>query len=277
MQNKYKVHPLRANLLAVATALLLWTPAAPPLAALVMWVSIGWLFITALLLDFSHRRSRGGLPWQLLPGVLLIGLIAAAPQRHMLLVWAWVALFMLPQPHWVATFNLSGMLLGMVLILPHLGLPAWTLMLLSLIVLCLIATARANQLTLIRGDLRRRLRLIPELNFWTREQLLLDLKREQHRCEREAVHGELVVFRVRRRQLWPLARRLCRLLYGFENAYRVDGRTLAAILFAPSPQEGEKRRRRLDAALPHQALGQSIALANIQLESLDLHALAETS
>ncbi|WP_311949209.1 hypothetical protein [Halomonas piscis] len=64
----------------------------------------------------------------------------------------------------------------------------------------------------------------------------------------------------------------------FESAYRVDGRTLAAILFAPSPGEGEKRRRRLTAALAGPVLGQSsLSLADLRLEALDLNALAAAS
>lgn len=276
MQNKYKVHPLRANLLAVAVALVLWTPAAPPAAALMLWVSVGWLFITALLLDFSHRHSRGGLPWQLLPGALLVGLVAAAPQRHMLLVWAWVALFMLPQPHWVAAFNLSGMLLSMAMILPRLGLPTGTLMLCTLIILCLVAMSRARQLTLINGDILKRLRLMPGINFWAREQLLRDLQREAVRCERESIHGELILFHVRRRQLWPLAQRLCHLLYDFENAYRFDTRTLAVILLSRSPHEGAQRRRRLTQAFPDNAVRQYVTLADVRLEPLDLQALSDS-
>ena len=81
MQSKYKISLLRASLLAAAVALALWTPMAPPAAALLLWLSVGWLFITALVLDFSHRRSPG-LPWQMLAGTLLLGLIAAAPEMH---------------------------------------------------------------------------------------------------------------------------------------------------------------------------------------------------
>ncbi|MDN6179645.1 MAG: hypothetical protein L0I84_01365 [Halomonas subglaciescola] len=273
MPNKYKVHPLRANLLAVAVVLVLWTPAAPPAAALVLWISVSWLFITALLLEFSHRRARGVLPWQLFPGILLIGLIAAAPERHVLLVWAWIALFMLPQPNWVAAFNISGMLLSMILIAPLLSAPTWVLMLLTLGVLCLVAISRARQLTLINGDILQRLRLMPGLNLWAREQLLRDLKREQLRCEREAIHGELLLFHLKRRQLWPMVPRLCQLIYGFENAYRVDTNTLAAILLSRSPAEALERRQRLIAAFPPNTTSQYVELTDIETDPLDLHAL----
>ncbi|MEC8901488.1 MAG: hypothetical protein VYB92_06565, partial [Pseudomonadota bacterium] len=110
MQSKYKISLLRASLLAAAVALALWTPMAPPAAALLLWLSVGWLFITALVLDFSHRRSPG-LPWQMLAGTLLLGLIAAAPERHALLIWAWGAVFMLPQHRWAAIFNACAAML----------------------------------------------------------------------------------------------------------------------------------------------------------------------
>jgi|AntDeeMinimDraft_4_1070355.scaffolds.fasta_scaffold02049_2 hypothetical protein len=276
MPNKYKVHPLRINLLAVAAVLALWTPSAPPAAALVLWISISWLFITALLIEFSHRRAHG-LPWQLFPGMLLIGLIAAAPERHVLLVWAWVAFFMLPQPYWVTTFNISGMLLSMILITPQLGLPTWAFMLLTLCILCLIAMSRARQLTLINGDILQRLRLMPGFNLWAREQLLRDLKREQLRCERESIHGELLLFHVKRRQLWPMAPKLCHLIYGFENAYRFDAHTLATILLSRSPSEAAERRQLLAAAFPSSAISQYIELADIELDPLDLHTLNTVS
>ena len=50
MQNKYKIRLLRANLFAAALALASWTYMAQPAAALVLWLSVGWLFVTALLL-----------------------------------------------------------------------------------------------------------------------------------------------------------------------------------------------------------------------------------
>jgi hypothetical protein len=272
MQSKYKIQLLRGNLLAAALVLALWTPAAPPKAALVLWLSVGWLLMTAMLLDFSHRRARG-VPWQLLPGALLVGLIAAAPERHSLLIWAWAALIMLPQMNWVAAFNVSGMALSLVLIAPQLSPPSWWLMALSLGVLSLLALSRARQLTDMNGTIRQRLRLIPGFNLWAREQLLRDLPIEQTRCEREGIHGELIILRVKRQKLWHVARRLCEQTYYFENVYRLNGTALATLLLSPSPKEAKGRRERLLAELPDILDNRSIELIEIETDPLDLNHL----
>ncbi|SNY95821.1 hypothetical protein [Halomonas sp. hl-4] len=262
MQNKYKIRLLRANLLAAAVALALWTPAAPPSAALVLWLSVGWLFITALLLDFSHRYSRGR-PWQLLPGALLLGLIAVAPERHGLLIWAWAALFMLPQMSWVAAFNISAGLLSAVLIAPQLSSPAWLLMVVSLTILCLLALARAQQLIDMNGAIRQRLRLIPGLNLWAGEQLIRDIHREQTRCAREGIYGELLVVHVKRHQLWPTAKKLCELTHDFENVYRLNGTTLATLMLSRSALEAQDRSQTISTALPDNTAIDPIELMDV--------------
>ncbi|NYS62186.1 hypothetical protein [Vreelandella salicampi] len=269
MQSKYKIQLLRGNLLTVAVVLALWTAAAPPKVALVLWLSVGWLLMTAMLLDFSHRRARG-VPWQLLPGVLLVGLIAAAPERHSLLIWAWAALFMLPQMNWVAAFNVSGMALSLVLIAPQLSPPSSWLMTLSLGILSLLALSRARQLTDMNGTIRQRLRLIPGFNLWAREQLLRDLPTEQTRCEREGIHGELLILRIKRQKLWPVARQLCEQTYYFENVYRLNSTTLATLLLSRSPKEAKGRRERLLAELPDVMDNRSIELIDIETNSLNL-------
>jgi hypothetical protein len=276
MQSKYKVRLLRANLLAAAVVLALWTPAAPPAAALVLWVSVSWLFITALLLEFNHRRARG-LPWQLLPGTLLIGLIAAAPERHALLIWAWCALFMLPQIDWVAAFNISGALLSWVLLAPQLSTPAWGLMLVTLCLLCLLAVSRARQFIHINGAILQRLRLIPGVNLWAQEQLLRDITRERLRCERDGLYGELVIFYVKRRQLWPFAQTLCQLTYRFEHAYRLDATTLATLLLSRSEQEAAQRRQRLLDALPARVGSQYVSLAALEHALTDVEQLKQSA
>ncbi|SDN87128.1 hypothetical protein [Vreelandella arcis] len=265
MQNKYKIRLLRTNLLAAAMALALWTPAAPPSAALLLWLSVGWLFITALLLDFSHRHSRGR-PWQLLPGALLLGLIATAPERHGLLIWAWAALFMLPQMSWVAAFNISAGLLSAVLVAPQLSTPAWLLMVISLAILCVLALARAQQLIDMNGAIRQRLRLIPGLNLWAGEQLVRDIHREQTRCAREGVYGELLVVHVKRHQLWTTAKKLCELTHDFENVYRINGATLATLMLSRSALETHDRYRLMVDSLPD----------NITIEALELMDVAPT-
>ncbi|OJA04784.1 hypothetical protein [Halomonas sp. QHL1] len=274
MQSKYKIRLLRANLLAAAVALALWTPATPPAAALVLWLSVGWLFITALILDFSHRHSRG-LPWQIVPGALLLGLIAAAPERHSILIWAWAAMLMLPQNNWVAAFNLSAALISAVMVAPLLDAPAFILLICSLLVLGLLALSRAQQLIDMNGSIRQRLRLIPGLNLWAGEQLLRDISREQTRCEREGVHAELFILHVKRHQLWPTAQKLCELTYDFENVYRLSSTTLVTLILARSPKEASQRRSRLLADLPDNITSEHLELIDIEPATLSVFEISK--
>ncbi|EHJ92026.1 hypothetical protein [Vreelandella boliviensis] len=269
MQSKYKIRLLRANLLAAAVALALWTPATPPAAALVLWLSVGWLFITALILDFSHRHSRG-LPWQIVPGALLLGLIASAPERHSILIWAWAAMLMLPQNNWVAAFNLSATLISFVMVAPLLDGPAFILLICSLLVLGLLALSRAQQLIDMNGSIRQRLRLIPGLNLWAGEQLLRDISREQTRCEREGVHAELFILHIKRHQLWPTAQKLCELTYDFENVYRLSSTTLVTLILARSPKEASQRRSLLLADLPDNITSEHLELIDIEPATLSV-------
>lgn len=274
MQSKYKISPLRATLFAAAVVLAFWAPTAPLAAAIALWLAVAWLFITALLLDFSHRRSRG-LPWQLLAGTLLLSLIAVAPERHLLLIWAWGAVFMLPQPRWVATFNVCAALLACLIIQPLLTLPEWCLLVASLGTLCLLAMARTYLLVHLSSTMRQRLRLIPGLNLWAGEQLLRDLTKEQTRSEREAIHAEVLVIHLRLHQLWPAAHKLCSLVYSFENVYRLNATTLATLILSKTPREAEHRRHLLCAALPEHAVCQPMPLMELELEALTLEALAQ--
>ncbi|NVF14749.1 hypothetical protein [Vreelandella maris] len=269
MQSKYKIRLLRANLLAAAVALALWTPATPPAAALVLWLSVGWLFITALMLDFSHRRSRG-LPWQLVPGVLLVALIAAAPERHSILIWAWAAMLMLPQNNWVAAFHLSAALVSSVMVAPQLEKPEFILLLCCLLVLGLLALSRAQQLIDMNGSIRQRLRLIPGLNLWAGEQLLRDIAREQTRCEREGIHAEVFILHVKRHQLWPTAQKLCELTHDFENVYRLSSTALVTLLLARSPKEAAQRRSLLLADLPDNITSEYLELIDIEPATLSV-------
>tara|TARA_R110001606_G_scaffold23975_3_gene79964 strand:- start:3329 stop:4081 length:753 start_codon:yes stop_codon:yes gene_type:complete len=235
----------------------------------VLWLSIGWLFITALMLDFSHRHSRG-LPWQIVPGALLLGLIAAAPERHGILIWAWAAMLMLPQNNWVAAFNLSAGLISAVMVAPLLDGPAFLLLMCSLLVLGLLALSRAQQLIDMNGSIRQRLRLIPGLNLWPGEQLLRDISREQTRCEREGVHAELFILHVKRHQLWPMAQKLCELTYDFENVYRLSSTTLVTLILARSPKEASQRRSRLLANLPDNITSEHLELIDIEPATLSV-------
>ncbi len=267
MQSKYKIRLLRANLLAAAVALALWIPSSPTDAAVGLWLAIGWLLMTALVLDFSHRRSRG-LPWQVVPGLLLVGLIAAAPERHGMLIWAWAAMLMLPQKRWVTAFNLCAALVSSVMVATLMDGPAFVLLLCSLLALGLLALTRAQLLIDINGSIRQRLRLIPGLNLWPGEQLLRDIPRDQTRCEREGIHAEVLILHVRRRQLWPTAQKLCELTHVFENVYRLDGTTLATLMLSRSPSEAAQRRSQLLADMPANTISKHWALIDIEAATL---------
>ncbi|NYS77909.1 MULTISPECIES: hypothetical protein [Halomonadaceae] len=274
MQSKYKIRLLRANLLAAAIVLALWTPATPPAAALVLWLSVGWLCITALMLDFSHRRSRG-LPWQLVPGALLVALIAAAPERHSILIWACAAMLMLPQNNWVAAFNLSAALVSSVMVAPQLEKPEFILLLCCLLVLGLLALSRAQQLIDMNGSIRQRLRLIPGLNLWAGEQLLRDITREQTRCEREGIHAEVFILHVKRHQLWPAAQKLCELTHDFENVYRLSSTALVTLILARSPKEAAQRRSLLLADLPDNITSEYLKLIDIEPSTLSVFEMSK--
>ena len=272
MQSKYKVNLLRANLLAAAVVLAFLAMQLTSNALLVAWLSVSWLFVSALLLDFSHRRT-GNLPWQLLPGALLTALLVSAPQQNSMLVWAWAALFMLPQSSWVIVINLCSAMLSLMFILPTLSHPEGWLITVTLVIVSLLSLARARQLLCINGAIRQRFRLIPGLNLWAREQLIRDLPREQIRCEREGIYAELVIFRLRRHQLWQTARDLCLLTYHFENVYRLNGTTVATLLLSRSQSEGSERRQRLLQAIPDKLACHFIGLIDIETSGLDVDAL----
>ncbi|MGY4876366.1 hypothetical protein ACLUEY_00600 [Vreelandella aquamarina] len=272
MQSKYKVNLLRANLLAAAVALAFLAMELTSNALLMVWLSVSWLFASALLLDFSHRRT-GSLPWQLLPGALLTALLVSAPQQNSMLVWAWAALFMLPQSSWVIAINLFSALLSLVFILPTLSHPEGWLITVTLVIVSLLSLARARQLLCINGAIRQRFRLIPGLNLWAREQLIRDLPREQIRCEREGIYAELVILRLRRHQLWQTARDLCLLTYHFENVYRLNGTVVATLLLSRSQSEGSERRQRLLQAIPDKLACHVIELIDIETSELDVDAL----
>lgn len=273
MHSKYKIRLLRANLFTAAIVLALLTLGAPPAAVLVLWFSVGWLFITALLLDFSHRRSQG-LPWQMLAGGLLLCLIAADPERHSILIWAWAAVCMLPQNRYAAVFNSCAALLSCALLTPLLSLSQWLLLLLSLSILSFVAISRTRQLVTMNDAIRQRLRLSPGLNLWAGEQLLRDLIREQKRSKREAIYAELLVIQVKRHQLWSTAQQLCEHCHAFENVYRLNSYTLAILLLSRTPQEGTQRRAKLLGTFDTTAY-QAISLAELELSNISLETLIQ--
>ncbi|MBZ0329136.1 hypothetical protein KZO25_02255 [Halomonas sp. ANAO-440] len=245
MQSKYKVGLMRLNLLVAALLLALLAYRTELFAsALLLWLAVAWLTVTASLLEFSHRRPAT-VPWQLLPGLLLAGLLWTDPERHALWIWGWPALLMLPQPRWMLglTFILAGLtwwsLIGV------LGFEQSLFSGLLLLTLMLLGLARNLQLQPQRLASRQRVRLAPGLPLWTAHQLATDLRRERARCRREGVHGELLLLGTSRHQLWPLAQDLCRQTHDFETCYRLNQRTLAALLLSRDQEQARSRRKAL--------------------------------
>lgn len=280
MQSKYKIgksiHRIglfRGNLLLAAFLLALLAATADTLpGALLLWLAAGWLGITASLLEFSHRRPAM-LPWQLLPGLLLTGLLWTEPDRYPLWLWAWAVLIMLPQPRWLITLTaLLALLSGWSLLT---WLPWDQAMLSGLVLIGLMALGLARQYGLqhLHGQARQRMRLIPELRLWPREQLESDLVRERSRAQREEVHAELLLLRTKRHQLWALARQLCTLTRRFESCYRIDGRTLAALLISQDAGQAASRRQRLLHSLGSSTKCRAVPLPNVESLSEECHGL----
>lgn len=268
MRNKYKVNMLRANLLAAAVGLALFTPESTLDALVVVWVAVGWLFTTALLLDFSHRRAIN-IPWQLIPGALIAALLATIPESSML-VWAWVAVFMLPQSNYVVALNALLAAISLFLLAPYLPFPDQWLIFAALLMMCVLSVARARQLNTINSAIRQRARLVPGMRIWAKEQLARDLPREQTRCKREGIHAELIILQVKRHQLWHTAHQLCQITYHFENVYRLNSRMLATLTLSRSSSEGLKRRQHLIQAIPDKSACHYIEISDIEITELNL-------
>lgn len=274
MQSKYKIRMLRANLCAAALLLALWSYTAPLPAFVTLWLTVIWLLVSAFQLDFSHRRAQKQ-PWQVIAGGLLLLLIVSAPERHNLLIWLWAGIFMLPQSLWALLFNASAALLSWIVIYPLLSLPEWLFLFSILATLTILAHAQALQFADINRTVRQRLRLVPSVNLWAGEQFLRDLTREQMRSEREAIYAQVIIIRVKRRQLWQEAQKLCGLVYAFENVYRLDSRTLAVLLLSPTESEGTLRRERLYTTLPENSAYQHQPLMDLELSTLSLDMLCK--
>lgn len=245
MQSKYKVGLLRLNLLLAAPLPALMAPGATDLTeSLLLWMAAGWLVTSALLMELSHRRPAL-VPWQLLPSLLLVGLLLTAPERFHLWLWAWAALVMLPQPAWMTGLNLglAGLAWGWL----SRGMPpeqaAMSAAVLALLLLA--GLTRSRERPALRGEPRHRVHLMPGLRLWPRSQLARDLSRERARAQRDGTHAELLLLRTGRRRFWPQARRLCALTHSFEHCYRLDGGTLAALLLHGDAEQAERRRAEL--------------------------------
>ncbi|MFG6667445.1 hypothetical protein ACGK9R_10085 [Halomonas sp. HNIBRBA4712] len=265
---------MRINLLLAALALALWAFGAPWLAATALWVGAIWLFITAALLDFTLRYSRHVL-WQLTTSALLLGLIAAAPERHNTLIWVWAAFFMLPQSRRVLACNALGALASWALIAITTPFAQALMLLLALGIVSLLAYIQSRRLINVNGAIRQRLRLIPGLNLWAGEQLVRDLSREQIRARRESIHAEVVIVHVKRQKLWSCAQELCALTHDFESVYRLDGSRLAVLLLCRDSEGATKRRQEIESALYGSIQCQHVPLCELAPDALSLESLAE--
>lgn len=245
MQSKYKIGLLRGNLVAGALmmALLALTAGSLP-DRMLLWLATAWLTTTAVLLEFSHRRPPL-VPWQLLPGLLLLALLWTAPERHLIWLWVWAALLMLPQPGWMMGLTALFAVASWGALIEYSRLEEAMLSGLVLAGLMLLGASRALELRSLRGQGRHRMRLVPGLRFWSRDQLERDLARERLRVQREGIHGELLLLRLPSRRLWSLGQRLCHFTRSFENCYRLDRRTLALLLLDRDAGQAELRRARL--------------------------------
>ena len=263
MQSKYKVKLMRLNLWIAAILLILLAYFSERLfSALLLLLAGIWLIVTASLLELSHRRPAT-LPWQLLPSLLLAGLLTADPQRHALWLWVWPVLLMLPQPGWVLAVScvLAGLTWWM--LADHLGIEQALFAGLVLLPLILLGMARKHKLLPAYTTSRQRMRLVPGLPLWSGEQLAIDLRRERARCQREGVHAELMLLHTSRRQLWSLAQDLCRLTYEFESCYRLDPHTLGTLLLSRDDDQARVRRHTLLNGLRPSAKVRFIALNDI--------------
>lgn len=263
MQSKYKVGLMRLNLWAAALLLVVLAYLAEQLSStLLLVLASAWLVVTASLLEMSHRRPAT-VPWQLLPSLLLAGLLVADPERHALWLWVWPALLMLPQPGWVLALSCALAGLTWWMLADLLGIEQTLFSGLVLLPLILLGLARNRHLLPSRSSARQRMRLIPGLPLWSGQQLAHDLRRERARCRREGVHGELMLLRTPRRQLWPLAQDLCRLTHEFENCYRLDHRTLATLLLSRNQEQARERRQALLKGLRPNAKVRFIPLSHV--------------
>lgn len=273
MQSKYKVGLLRLNLLLAALFPALMVASAHDLSeAMLLGLAAAWLAISAGLVEFSHRRPPL-VPWQLLPSLLLGALLWTSAEHYPFWLWGWAALVMLPQPAWMAALNI--LLAGaswawLARLMPIEQALAAGLVFALLLVLGL---SRARRLTPLHGQARGRVSLEPGLRLWPRARLASDLARERGRAERDGTYAELLLVRTRRRHLWQVARQLCEMTRRFEHCYRLDARTLAALLICRDATQANGRRETLLGHLPRVERVRAVPLQRARPLSEELHAL----
>ncbi len=249
MQSKYKVGLMRANLLVAAGLASVLAATAESLPdALLLGVAALWLTVSATQVQLGDRHPAA-LPWQILPGLLLAALLWVTPERHLPWLWAWAILLMLPQPRGVLLLNALLAALSWWQLRALLGLESWALTGLLLTGLILLGLARSRRLQAMRRRIRHRARLTPGLPLWPVQRRRQDVQRERQRIRQEQCHVELMLIHTGRWRFWSLAERLCRRLRPFENAYRLDRRTLALLLVHRDAEQAKQRRQDLLARL----------------------------
>ncbi len=245
MQSKYKVSLLRLNLLLAALLPALMVPTARDFSeGMLLGLAAAWLAISAGLVEFSHRRPPL-VPWQLLPSLLLSALLWTSAEHYPFWLWGWAALVMLPQPAWMAALNVLLATLSWAWVARLLPVEQALAAGLVLALLLALGLARARRLIPLHGQARGRVSLEPGLRLWPGASLARDLARERGRGRREGIHSELLLVRTRRRHLWRVARQLCDMTRRFEHCYRLDGRTLAALLVCRDAAQAASRRATL--------------------------------
>jgi len=277
MQSKYKVSLLRVNLLLAALFPALMVPTARHLSeALLLGLAAAWLGISAGLVEFSHRRPML-VPWQLLPSLLLGALLWTSADRYPFWLWAWAALVMLPQPAWMAALNVLLATLSWAWVARLLPIEQALAAGLVLALLLALGLYRARRLPPLHGQARGRVSLEPGLRLWPRARLADDLARERGRARRDGTHAELLLVRARRRHLWAMARQLCAMTRRFEHCYRLDGRTLGALLVCRDAIQADRRRETLLRRLGEVQRARAVPLPHADSLAEELRALERQS
>lgn len=226
----YKVRGFRPTLL-VAALLCAAMSIAPALGAArpLLWIAAAWLLITVLLLQRSYQLPAR-MPWQLMPSLLLAGLVSLETEAFSAWLWAFAILMMLPQPRWMMALNvtLAGLSWWQVAMRLPSGEAAVSGVL--LVAILLAGAAHAIQLRPLWHRVSQRQRLTPGLRLWSAERLEQALARERTRSQRDPLHNELLLIRTSGHRGWRLAHHLAQASHAFEHCYRLDRRTLAIML-----------------------------------------------
>lgn len=253
MQNVYKAELYRFSLIAstsLCVMLSTLTDAPPAKAALLLGAL--WLFLTACLLKSTPRWPLP-IPWHCIPSLLLAILISIDPGRYAIWSWCWALLLILPQPRWTGIFHLGLALFGWWQFRDMVDTPSWFFYGLLLALLMLTGQSRAIQLRSLWENATQCDQLATGQRLWSPDSLADDIAREHARSDREGTHAELLLLRTARRQQNQAAAALWHCLAAFEQGYKIDQQTLAALLISRDLTHARQRREALLTALPDTA------------------------